>query len=78
MIGFKLTVGADDAARQTAVDTQFSQAGVDVVVQNDLEEIRANPEHLFRWFTAPEAHRELVGVTALAQVMDEFLQEDHS
>lgn len=78
VIGFKLTVGADATARQTAVDDQFSQARVDGVVQNDLEEIRRHPEHLFRWFTAPGVSSELVGVPALAQTLDAFLQEDRA
>lgn len=41
VVGFKLTAGADPAARRAAVAAQFAAGGVDQVVQNDLHEIAA-------------------------------------
>jgi phosphopantothenoylcysteine decarboxylase/phosphopantothenate--cysteine ligase len=78
VVGFKLTVGANDSAREEAVRNQFEKAGVDVVVQNDLVEIRSSDEHLFRWFTSAEAGRDLIGVPALTNALDDFLKEIHA
>jgi phosphopantothenoylcysteine decarboxylase/phosphopantothenate--cysteine ligase len=55
VVGFKLTVGADKAAREAAVAAQFSGGGVDAVVHNDLGEIRRGPIHLFRLHASPGA-----------------------
>lgn len=41
VIGFKLTHGADDAARAVAVGRVFAAGGADVVVHNDLQEMSA-------------------------------------
>lgn len=77
VIGFKLTVGADLKRRTAAVKAQFAAGGVDAVVQNDLEEIRAAATHPFRLFaggvTAP---RELAGGPALAEALDELLTRE--
>ena len=78
VVGFKLTVGADESAREEAIRNQFQKAGVDVVVQNDLEEIRSSDEHLFRWFNSVDDIRELHGVSALSAALDEFLKEGHA
>lgn len=78
VIGFKLTVDADAAARAAVVRDQFAKAGVDAVVHNDLEEMQANPERLFRWFTAPSANRMVTGVSALADLIDELIRKDDS
>ena len=43
--GFKLTVGADAAARRAAVAAQFAAGGIDLVVHNDLEDIRRATAH---------------------------------
>jgi phosphopantothenoylcysteine decarboxylase/phosphopantothenate--cysteine ligase len=67
VVGFKLTVGADSAARRAAVAAQFAGGGVDAVVQNDLEEIRRGPGHLFRLYRSPDAEPiECLGAAALA------------
>ncbi|MBE34920.1 MAG: DNA/pantothenate metabolism flavoprotein [Opitutaceae bacterium] len=76
VVGFKLTVGADQSAREEAVRNQFEKAGVDVVVQNDLDEIRSSDEHLFRWFSSADECRDLSGVTTLTAALDDFLQEE--
>lgn len=78
VIGFKLTVGAAAAARDAAVRDQFAKAGVDAVVHNDLAEMQASPERLFRWFTAPSENRLVTGVSALAEVIDELIRRDDS
>ena len=68
VVGFKLTVGADAAARRTAVAAQFAAGGVDCVVQNDLAEIRIAPAHPFRLFRSAEAApEEIAGAAALAE-----------
>ena len=43
VVGFKLTVAADDSARRAAVTEQFAAGGVDVVVHNDLAELKTFP-----------------------------------
>jgi phosphopantothenoylcysteine synthetase/decarboxylase len=46
LVGFKLTVDADQAAVEEAVNRQFIQSGPDWVVHNDLRDIRAG-QHRF-------------------------------
>lgn len=49
VLGFKLTHGADDAARAAAVGRVFAAGGVDAVVHNDLAEMNvAGAGRLFR------------------------------
>jgi len=55
VVGFKLTAGADEAGRRAAVAAQFAAGGVDAVVHNDLEEIRASAVHPFWFHRGPEA-----------------------
>ena len=78
VIGFKLTVGANATAREATVRDQFAKAGVDAVVHNDLSEMQARPERLFRWFTTPEVSRDLTGVPALAEAIDALIRRDDS
>ena len=67
VVGFKLTVGADAAARRTAVAAQFANGGIDCVVQNDLHEIRLATVHPFRLFrSADREPEEIAGAAALA------------
>ncbi len=69
VIGFKLTVSADEDARRAAVAAQFAAGGVDAVVQNDLTEIRAQPgeRHPFWLYRTPDARPEnFLGAAALA------------
>jgi phosphopantothenate---cysteine ligase (CTP) len=74
VIGFKLTVGADETARSAAVTAQFSAGGVNAVVHNDLNEMRAAAAHPFRLFSAVNtAPRELSGEVALAKALDELI-----
>jgi len=76
VVGFKLTVGADGAARHAAVAAQFAHGGVDAVVQNDLTEIRTTPVHPFRLFTAPAVTpQEIAGVPALAAALEAWWQK---
>lgn len=74
VIGFKLTVDADAAARREAVAAQFSAGGVDAVVHNDLTEVRASANHPF-WLwrsvsLAPVRHE---GMPALAVALADVL-----
>jgi phosphopantothenate---cysteine ligase (CTP) len=72
VIGFKLTVGANAQARRAAVSAQFAAGGVDLVVQNDLDEIRAAPRerHPFRLYRSADSEPDAVhGVVALARAL---------
>jgi phosphopantothenoylcysteine decarboxylase/phosphopantothenate--cysteine ligase len=69
--GFKLTVGADAAARRAAVAAQFAAGGIDLVVHNDLEDIRratAHPFWIYRSTQAPPTGVE--GAAALAVALE--------
>ncbi len=78
IIGFKLTVEADDEVRDKAVGEQFAQAGVDAVVHNDLAEMQGRPERVFRWFTTSTENRLVTGVPALAEVIDDLVRRNES
>lgn len=76
VVGFKLTVGADAAARRTAVAAQFATGGVDAVVHNDLAEIRvvdraAHPFRVYR--SAQDEPAPVAGVAALSGVLARLL-----
>ncbi|MDD3178862.1 MAG: phosphopantothenoylcysteine decarboxylase [Opitutaceae bacterium] len=76
VVGFKLTVGADAAARQAAVAAQLAAGGVDAVVLNDLDEINkaaVHPFWLYRHAGGPPA--KVAGVDALAEALDQWLRE---
>lgn len=80
VIGFKLTVAADPAARLAAVRAQHDAGGVDATVLNDLVEIRTatiHPFHLYRGgsgaATGLAAPTTLAGVPALAAALHELL-----
>jgi phosphopantothenoylcysteine decarboxylase/phosphopantothenate--cysteine ligase len=79
VVGFKLTVGADEASRRAAVAGLFSSGGVDAVVHNDLEEMRRAGPHPFRLFRGPDAEPERCrGPEELAAALGSVLerQED--
>jgi phosphopantothenoylcysteine decarboxylase/phosphopantothenate--cysteine ligase len=74
VVGFKLTVGADTAARRAAVAAQFSAGAVDAVVHNDLDEIRASPVHPFWLYrSATAAPAQIGGTKALAEALDRLV-----
>jgi phosphopantothenoylcysteine synthetase/decarboxylase len=74
VVGFKLTVGADAAARREAVSAQFAADTVDAVVHNDLDEIRAASVHPFWLYRSATAAPEPIGGTAaLAETLDRLL-----
>lgn len=76
VVGFKLTVGADAAARRAAVADQFAKGGVDLVVHNDVENTRRAPEHPFWIYRDPdETPVRVEGPEALAVALDEHLAE---
>ena len=81
VIGFKLTVGADEAARRAAVAAQFAAGGVDAIVHNDLAEIRErrreeHPFHVYRSLETPP--QSATGATALAAALARLLENDFS
>jgi phosphopantothenoylcysteine synthetase/decarboxylase len=69
--GFKLTVGADAAARRAAVAGQFAAGGIDLVVHNDLDDIRRAASHPF-WIYRSADDRPLgvEGAPALALALE--------
>jgi len=74
VVGFKLTAGADEAVRRAAVVALWSAGGVDFVVQNDLNEIRAAAEHPFLIWTSPgTAPEKAEGCEALALRLDALI-----
>jgi hypothetical protein len=74
VIGFKLTVGADAAARRAAVAAQFAAGSVDAVVHNYLDEIRASPVHPFWLYrSASAAPEQIAGTVALAEALDRLV-----
>jgi len=81
IIGFKLTVGANDAERLDAIATQFKNGTVDAVVHNDLSEIEAAQTRgtppPFRLYPHPNAAPPtlLLGPTALAEAIHAFLMQ---
>jgi phosphopantothenoylcysteine decarboxylase/phosphopantothenate--cysteine ligase len=74
--GFKLTVGADAASRRQAVAEQFAHGGIDLVVHNDLEDIRRAAAHPFWIHRAAEVPPILAeGPAALALALEaEFIR----
>lgn len=74
VIGFKLTVGADDGARTTAVDALFTRGGLDAVVQNDLEEMKASTSHPFRVYVTGQTARDYLGIPELSEALETLLQ----
>ena len=74
VVGFKLTVGADAAARREAVSAQFAAGTVDAVVHNDLDEIRAAAIHPFWLYrSATSAPEPVGGNAALAAALDQLV-----
>lgn len=73
VVGFKLTAGASAAARVRAVSAQFAAGGVDLVVHNDLSEIRSG-RHPFRLHgKSGDPGIPLRGVTGLAAALHRAL-----
>jgi phosphopantothenoylcysteine decarboxylase/phosphopantothenate--cysteine ligase len=77
VVGFKLTVGADEDARRSAVAAQFAGGGVDAVVHNDLSEIRRERIHPF-WFyrSAAAAPARTAGAGGLALALDAWAGQE--
>lgn len=77
VVGFKLTAGAGPSARRSAVEAQFAAGGVDLVVQNDLQEIRQSEAHPFWLHRDPKADpARIEGAEALALVLEEWAREE--
>ncbi|HTO03979.1 MAG TPA: phosphopantothenoylcysteine decarboxylase [Opitutus sp.] len=79
VVGFKLTVAADESARHAAVTEQFASGGVDLVVHNDLAELRAFPRDrhpfwVYRSATTPPVKS--LGATALAAQLEMLVKSN--
>ncbi len=74
VIGFKLTSGADTAARAAAVAKLFSAGTVDAAIHNDMAELAIGHARPFRAFVAGRTRPEkLAGLPALVAWLDGFL-----
>ena len=79
VVGFKLTVGADDARATAAVSRLFAAGDVDLVVQNDLHDIAAG-RHRFSIYTgdaqsSPRRTDEIDSPGKLATALAELLAD---
>lgn len=72
VVGFKLTVGADDSERRAAVQRQFEAGQSDWVVHNDAEEL-AGVAHPFTVYGPSGAEASMDGPYALADALRERL-----
>ena len=72
VVGFKLTVNADDAVRDAAVGRLFEGGACDLVVHNDLGDIDER-RHPFRVVDASGAGTAVEGADALAALLAEHL-----
>jgi phosphopantothenate---cysteine ligase (CTP) len=74
VIGFKLTSGADAAARAAAVAKLFSAGTVDAAIHNDMTELAAGHTRPFRAYIAGRTRPvALAGLPALADWLDTFI-----
>ncbi len=74
IIGFKLTSGADVAARSAAIARLFAAGTVDAAVHNDMTELSAGRTRPFRAYVAGHPRPEkLSGIPALARWLNRFL-----
>lgn len=76
VLGFKLTHGADDAARAAAVGRVFASGGVDAVVHNDLQEMSlAGAGRTFRIYRPGESSAAVraAGIQALCAAVVEWV-----
>lgn len=77
VLGFKLTYGADDAARAAAVGRVFAAGGVDAVVHNDLQEMEhAGAGRMFRVYRPGDsaAAAWVAGVPALGAWVEQWVR----
>ena len=77
VLGFKLTHGADEAARAAAVGRVFAAGGVDAVVHNDLKEMSAaGAGRTFRIYRTGDSAASLhaAGVAALAAWVEQWVR----
>jgi len=76
VIAFKLTSGADAAARATAVSQLFASGTVDAAIHNDTTDLAAGRARPFRAFVACRTRpQKLAGLPALAAWLDKFLRK---
>lgn len=77
VLGFKLTHGADDAARALAVGRVFASGGVDAVVHNDLAEMNSvGAGRMFRIYREGDsaAAARVSGVAALCGWVEQWVR----
>lgn len=78
VLGFKLTAGADSAARAAGIGKLFAAGGVDAVVHNDMDELGSvGAGRTFRVYRAGEsaAAAHALGVPALCAWVEAWVRE---
>jgi len=74
VIGFKLTAGADEAARATAVGKLFASGTVDAVIHNDMDELATGDSRPFyAWSSGQNQPASVTGIEAMTAWLQAFL-----
>jgi len=74
VIGFKLTCTDNEKLKQQAVERIFGAGSVDLVVQNDLNEIKSEAQHPFHIYNIFEKVGSCLGSSSLATKLNELIQ----
>jgi phosphopantothenoylcysteine decarboxylase / phosphopantothenate---cysteine ligase len=74
VVAFKLTAGVDKTAQKKAVTKLFEHSGADLVVQNDMSEMK--PQHVFHIFNRLDPVADLRGKQELAFYLGEYLMKE--
>lgn len=74
VIGFKLTAGADPAARRAAVEKLFAAGTIDAVIHNDMDDLATGDTRPFTaWRTGVHTPEHLIGLPALTGWLHAFV-----
>ena len=74
VIGFKLTAGADEAARRTAVEKLFAAGTVDAVIHNDMDDLATGDTRPFAsWQASQPTPQPLPGLAPLTAPLQSYL-----
>ncbi len=74
VVAFKLTAGVDKDAQKKAVTKLFEHSGADLIVQNDMSEMK--PEHVFHIFDRLDPVQDLRGKQELGFYLGEYLTKE--
>ncbi len=78
VVAFKLTAGADAAARDAAVAKLFAAGTVDAVIHNDMDDLATGDSRPFQaWRAGSRSPENLSGIAALTTWLDSCLAHGH-